>query len=118
MESNNKDYTTMLNLRLPISLRKKIEEADLGLTKTQKKRGGTSEAVRLLIMEGLVFRKLKKVSGEPEQMKKIMKIYSDAWRAENKEQYLETLDISELQNISALTNIVLKHKVNQKILDF
>jgi len=102
MELNDKDYNTMLSLRLPISLRRKIEEEDLGLTKMQKKIGGTSEAVRILIMEGLVFRKLKAASGNPDQMKKIMKIYSDAWRAENKEHYLETLDISELENILSL----------------
>lgn len=113
-----KDYSTTLQFRLPVSLLRKIETAELGLTKQQRKRGGASESTRLLIMEGLVFLKLKQMQNNPEKKAKIMKLLTDAWKSENKEEYLETMEISELDNIELLVKMVKNRKINQKVLNF
>ena len=113
-----KDYPTELHLRLPTSLRYRIETVELGLTKQQRKKGGLSEATRLLIMEGLVFVKLKQMQNNPEKKAKVMKLLTDAWKSENKEEYLETMDLSELDNIESLVKMIKNRRINQRMLNF
>jgi hypothetical protein len=117
MEKTEEDYDTIVTLRVPISLARKVEqEVDWGLPR--KKQGRKAEAYRSAILEGVQFKTLQNDAREdPEKREEVQEKFLKMLMGENTEQVLETVDLSGLDTIITIASMVRNNKAKQMILE-
>ena len=113
MELNDEEFTTVVTMRVPMSLAKLIKSLDWGIGRKPSK----AKVYLTAVQNGAEFMKLKQLQNDPEKKAKYEKELAKLMLATNQKEALETMEIPELETLMAMTHTILSSKVDQKILN-
>lgn len=113
MELNDEEYTTVVTMRVPMSLAKLVKSFDWGVGRKPSK----AKIYLTAVQHGAEFMKLRQLQTDPEKKEKYEKELAKLMLTTNKKEALETMEISELETLMAMTHAILNSKVDQKILN-
>ena len=105
------EHDTIITLRIPISLAKKVEDMDWGLARKKQKR--RSEIYRSAIEKGAQFQNLRIIMRDPKKAKEIQEKFFEILKTNNQEQVLETMKIEEIESLILLASMIKEKKFSQ-----
>jgi len=113
MELTDEEFTTVVTMRVPMSLAKLVKSLDWKIGRKPSK----AKIYLTAVQHGAEFQKLSQLQSDPEKKAKYEKELAKLMLATNKKEVLEAMDISELETLMAMTHAILNTKVDQKILN-